>query len=197
MPTPTEPTDDRLLSRREAIRRAAFFLGVALTPSLLAGGLRAQAPAPGERAGLRALTAEQMETVTAAADRILPRTDTPGASDVGVPAYIDLMLSEYMSPDESRVFVAGLAQLDAMSRAAHGSSFARLPPDRQDVVLRALAVASQNQTGTFFHFLREATIVGYFTSETVGKTVLHYDPVPGRFDPCVPIAEVGNVNWTR
>jgi len=197
MPTPTEPTDDRLLSRREAIRRASLFLGVALTPSLLAGGLRAQAAAPGADAGLRALTAEQMQSLAAATDRILPRTDTPGASDVGVPAYIDLMLAEYMSADERQVFVSGLAQLDAMSRAAHGSAFVRLSPDRQDSVLRALAVASQNQTGTFFHLLREATIVGYFTSEIVGKTVLHYDPVPGRFDPCVPISEVGNVNWTR
>jgi len=197
MPTPTEPSDERQLSRREAIRRATLFLGVALTPSLLAGGLRAQTVAPGAGVGLRALSAEQLETVTAAAERILPRTDTPGASDVGVPAYIDLMLADYMSPDEKRVFVSGLAQLDAMSRATHGSTFVRLAPDRQDSVLRALAVASQNQTGSFFHLLREATIVGYFTSETVGKTVLHYDPVPGRFDPCLPISEVGNVNWTR
>ena len=42
------------------------------------------------------------------------------------------------------------------------------------------------------HFLRvrELTIVGYFTSETVGKTVLHYDPIPGRYDGCIPLAEV-------
>ena len=60
-----------------------------------------------------------------------------------------------------------------------------------------LAQASKNQEGTFFYQLKELTVVGYFTSETVGKTVLHYDPVPGRFDACVPIAEVGNVNWTK
>lgn len=30
-----------------------------------------------------------------------------------------------------------------------------------------------------FWQMRELTIIGYFTSELVGKTVLHYDPVPG------------------
>jgi hypothetical protein len=31
----------------------------------------------------------------------------------------------------------------------------------------------------------------------VGREVLHYDPVPGRWDPCVPLAEVGDRLWTR
>ena len=43
----------------------------------------------------------------------------------------------------------------------------------------------------------ELTVLGYFTSETVGKTVLHYDPVPGRFEACIPLAEVGNRAWTK
>ena len=45
--------------------------------------------------------------------------------------------------------------------------------------------------------VQELVITGYFTSEQVGKTVLHYDPIPGRYDACIPISEVGNVNWTR
>ena len=32
--------------------------------------------------------------------------------------------------------------------------------------------------------------------EQVGKNVLHYDPVPGRYDGCVPIDQVGRRNWT-
>jgi hypothetical protein len=51
--------------------------------------------------------------------------------------------------------------------------------------------------GRFFPLLREYTLLGYFTSERVGREVLHYDPVPGRWDPCVPLAEVGDRLWTR
>jgi hypothetical protein len=38
-------------------------------------------------------------------------------------------------------------------------------------------------------------ILGYFTSEQVGRHVLHYDPVPGRYESCIPIEQVGNRNW--
>ncbi|MFO1451714.1 MAG: gluconate 2-dehydrogenase subunit 3 family protein [Opitutaceae bacterium] len=191
----TASLESSLLSRREAIRRATLLVGVALTPSLLAGALRAQAAPPGAPA--RVLTPAQLETVTAIADRILPRTDTPGASDVGVPAFIDLMLADYLTVEERTVFVTGLAQLDNTCRTRHGAGFAQLTPARQDEQLLALAEASKSGIRTFLHLVREATIVGYFTSEVVGKTVTHYDPVPGRFDPCVPISEVGNVVWTR
>lgn len=191
----TASLESSLLSRREAIRRATLLVGAALTPSLLAGALRAQAAPPGAPA--RVLTPAQLETVTAIADRILPRTDTPGASDVGVPAFIDLMLADYLTVEERTVFVTGLAQLDNTCRTRHGAGFAQLTPARQDEQLLALAEASKSGTRTFLHLVREATIVGYFTSEVVGKTVTHYDPVPGRFDPCVPISEVGNVVWTR
>jgi hypothetical protein len=59
-----------------------------------------------------------------------------------------------------------------------------------------LAVAAQAKEKTFFHLVKELTLLGYFTSEPIGKNVLHYDPIPGRFDGCIPLAEVGNVSWT-
>ncbi|MBL9194118.1 MAG: gluconate 2-dehydrogenase subunit 3 family protein [Opitutaceae bacterium] len=191
----SDPVDPGLLSRREALRRAALLLGAALTPSLFTGALGAQ-PAAAGAAG-RGLTPSQLELVTALADRILPRTDTPGASDVGVPAFINLMVAGYLSEAERAVFLAGVADLNATSRRLHQADYARLSPAQQDALLRQLATASAGSKGTFLHLVREATIVGYFTSETVGKTVTHYDPVPGRFDACVPISEVGNVAWTR
>ena len=85
-----ETTTEKSLTRRDALKRAAVFLGVAISPSILNGVLRAQlaAAAPAKP---RFLSASQFGTVTTIAERILPRTDTPGALDVGVPAFIDLM----------------------------------------------------------------------------------------------------------
>ena len=64
-------------------------------------------------------------------------------------------------------------------------------------VLTRIAQASQNKEKTFFHQIKELTLLGYFTSEPVGKNVLHYDPIPGRYDGCIPLSEVGNKSWTR
>ncbi len=183
-------------TRREALRRAALLLGVAFTPSILAAATAGLTPpvATGETSRLgdpeRALLA-------ALAERLLPRTDTPGALDAGVPAFIERMVNAYFTDRERERFFAGLSHVDALSRSRLGDDFVRLRPDQQDTVLAALADAAVGQGVTFYSLVREATIVGYFTSELVGKTVLHYDPVPGRFDACIPISEVGNVAWTR
>jgi hypothetical protein len=64
-------------------------------------------------------------------------------------------------------------------------------------LLVEIAKASQQKEKTFFHQIRELTLVGYFTSEPIGKEVLHYDPIPGRFQGCIPLSEVGNKSWTR
>lgn len=185
------------MSRREAIKRATLFLGVAFSPSLLQGVMQAAEAAGAAGAKPVYLTAKQFEIVGGVAERILPRTDTPGALDVGVPAFIDLMFGKYLAPEDQQVVAAGLAEVDATSLAAHKKIFVQLTAAQQDALLTKLAEASKTKARTFFHQIKELTVLGYFTCETVGKTVLHYDPVPGRFDACLPLAEVGNRGWTK
>ena len=180
-PTPVPCT------RREALVRAAALAGLSLTPAWID---RVLAAAAGPVATLPPVRAA---VLAAAAERILPRTDTPGAAEVGVPAFLARLLEGYVSAVDRDTVLAGLDGLEAAARAAHGRGFAELPAAVQDALVRTAAEAG----GRFFPLLREYTLLGYFTSERVGREVLHYDPVPGRWDPCVPLAEVGDRLWTR
>jgi glucoside 3-dehydrogenase (cytochrome c) hitch-hiker subunit len=186
-----QPSDTALINRREAIRRAALLAGVALSPGWLALVGRAQTTA-----GKLYFTPAQATTVAAVADRILPRTDTPGAADVGVPKFIDLLYGEFMTPPEQQLLTAGLNEIEAAAKAAHGAAFATLTTAVQDSVLRGVAAAQQGRPESSFALIRSATVLGYFTSEEVGLKVLHYDPVPGAYDGCIPIDQVGRRNWT-
>lgn len=192
--TSSSVSESVLLTRREALKRAALVLGAALTPSIFDGALHAATPGAGSA---RLLNAAQLASVAAAAERILPKSDTPGAIDVGVPAFIDLMLAAYVLPADREMFMAGLANLEQRSRTTHRRGFAELGAAEQDALLRTIAGESQGKDKSFFALLKELTIVGYFTSAPVGKDVLKYDPVPGRWDPCVPLSEVGNRSYTR
>jgi gluconate 2-dehydrogenase gamma chain len=183
-----------LITRREAIRRTAVALGIAITPALLDGLVQAQTAGTPRANSPAFLTAKQYETVTAIAERILPKTDTPGAIDVGVPAFIDLMYGKYLLDDEKQVLSAGLGEVESLTG---GRAFAQLSPEQQDGLLRKIAEAAQEKEKTFFHLIKELTLLGYFNSEHVGKNVLHYDPIPGRYDGCIPLLSVGNVSWTR
>jgi hypothetical protein len=189
---PDKQTVPSLIGRREAIRRAALLAGVAFSPAWLTAIDQAARPAAqGSR-----LTPAQAAIAGAVVDRIIPRTDTPGAADVGVPAFIDLLYGEYMTAAERQMLTAGLNDVDTAAKSAHGGTFTTLTADRQDTVLRGIARAEEGKDQGFFRLIRSATILGYFTSEQVGRNVLHYDPVPGRYEGCIPIDQVGRRNWT-
>ena len=134
-----------MISRREAIQRAALLAGVALSPELFTFVGRAQTAA-----AKTYLSAAQGAIARAAVDRILPRTDTPGAVDVGVPAFIDLFYGEFMSPAEQKLFIKSLDDIEAAAKSAHGASFATLAAAQQDGVMRTVATAQQETTGSSF-----------------------------------------------
>ena len=195
--TPSTPvTTALLISRREAIRRTALLLGAAVSPSLIGCAERAMPAAAAAGATPRYFTPAEFALAGAVAERILPRTDTPGAIDAGVPSFLDLAYGEFMTAEERTMLADGLASLEARSAATHQTAFTALAAAQQDDLLRAIARDAAHLDRSFFRQIREATVLGYFTSEQVGRHVLHYDPVPARFDPCVPISEVGNVVWT-
>jgi gluconate 2-dehydrogenase gamma chain len=179
------------IGRREAIRRAALLAGVVLSPRWLP-----LADSAFPLAQARYLTPAQLALAGAIADRIIPRTDTPGAADVGVPAFIDLLYGEFMTEGERQRLITGLGDVETAAKSVHAASFPTLAADRQDVVLSNIARAEEGRDGGFFALIRSATVLGYFTSEPVGRNVLHYDPVPGRYDGCIPIEQVGRRNWT-
>ena len=57
------------------------------------------------------------------AEIIIPKTDTPGAKDVGVPAFIDKMLGECYKKEDQDRFVKGATDFDADAKATYGDTF--------------------------------------------------------------------------
>lgn len=132
-----------------------------------------------------ALTAHHRATITAAAERILPATDTPGATDAGVTTFIDRMLADWYDPAERDRLLGGLAELDARSRALGGRDFVNLTEADQTALLSAIdaEVAAGDH---WFAMLKFLTVWGYFTSEVAARETLGAFPLPGRYDGCAP-----------
>lgn len=128
----------------------------------------------------------ELALVTRIADLILPRTDTPGASDVGVPAFIDAMLAGWYSDGERADFRRGLAAID---RLAGGDGFLRHDEVAQNQTLERLdgREGAAGSAEAAFRTVKSLTLHGYFTSETIRKRVLGATVIPGRFDGCVQL----------
>ncbi|OLC99958.1 MAG: hypothetical protein AUI89_07775 [Gemmatimonadetes bacterium 13_1_40CM_3_65_8] len=147
------------------------------------------------RAGtLRALDAHQNETVATIAELIIPKTDTPGAREAGVPAFIDVMLADWADDDHRQQFTAGLANVDERARGLFAKDFVACSEAQQtqiltdlDAELARLRDTNSDTSKNFFHDMKWLTLTGYYTSEVGATTELHYRVVPGRYEPCYPL----------
>jgi gluconate 2-dehydrogenase gamma chain len=102
------------------------------------------------------------ETIAAMAARLIPTTDTPGATEAGVIHFIDQAFNGSLA-DELAATRAELAQFQAALEVEHpGVPFAALPADAQDRFL------SNREGSPFFERIREMTILGFFAMSSYG-----------------------------
>ena len=187
------------MDRRDALRLFGATAALPAAPDLLALGRRLHERLAA-RPALRTFDPHQNATVTAVADRILPATDTPGATAARVNEFADLLLAEW-APEETRAhFLAGLADLDARARAAFGKDFVDGGESDQVRILTLLedeAFRLKDQPGPhpepFFRMMKWVTMYGYYTSEVGARQELHFEIVPGRYLPCTPLGAAGGV----
>src|SRR5439155_9438857 len=108
------------------------------TEKLLIAAARVMRSLIGPHTTLRTLNSHQDATVTAIAERIIPRTETPGAADIGVDQFIDLILTEWYTKEECTRFLNGLADVDARTQASFGKQFVECSAGQQSEIMLAL-----------------------------------------------------------
>ncbi|TWB21687.1 gluconate 2-dehydrogenase subunit 3 family protein [Nitrospirillum bahiense] len=203
----------------------------------------ADAPFPADRrAGYIYFTAAEAAFIEAAVGRLIPADELGGgAIEAAVPLFIDRQLDgEYghasrwymqgpwapplktqgyqsrMTPAE--VYRSAIRAIDDMVAKQHGgASFAKLPPDEQDAVLKGLEANELTiedvDTKVFFTLLLQNTIEGFFSDPVYGgnKDMIGWRLIgfPGaRYDhgpfverhnqpyPLPPVGITGRPGWT-
>lgn len=188
------------MDRRELLQMISAATGFAMIggATLLAGctrrldqsDLRTAAP---PHAGDTALLTEITET-------ILPRTDTPGATDAQVVPFMLMIVEDCYPLADQATFRTGLAAFQSSCRAQLGRNFADLAPKQRTAFLTELdreARAFLPQPGGSAHYftmIKQLTLFAYFTSELVQTRVLRHVAIPGRFDGCHPY-RAGEPAW--
>jgi hypothetical protein len=199
-------SDNNLMNRRELLQRVAMLMGGAISAPAAIAVLNGCSPKPGSSWQPLFLSKEEGAMVEDVAELIVPRTTTPGAREVGVPAFIDVILKDaYPSEDQAR-FISGLKDFDAEAQRVHGKPFLQLPQTQRLSFLQqihdAAAAAEKVQADKevpagerkrpFILMMKELTLLGFFTSQVGATQVLQYVAVPGGFQACIPIAQAGN-----
>lgn len=174
------------MERRDLLRAFGAATALALLPhdtiaawARVATGLR---PSAG-------LSDAQLALVGAISDVIIPRTDTPSATEVLVPAFVDVVVSENYDDAERAAFLAGLDAIDAQAKNAGGAAFADLAPAARASAIEAFERAGdrRSEPNRTYWRLKGLIVHGYFTSEPVMKKVLKVEIMPGRFEGAAPM----------
>jgi len=180
--------------RRDFLRLAAY-LGVALVAPPIDA-----LPAPG-------LGPRELALVADVAELIIPATDTGGARAAGVPAFIDMMVTQWFNPDERTHFLEELQTFGDAARVRYGRPFVDLNEADQGtwfgeqlaaaergmiaspipILPRGAATAAPRSS--FAALMKRLTVVGFYTSELgatqeLNMTVI-FDNPPG----CAPVKQ--------
>ena len=186
------------MDRREVLRILATGSLLQLAPANLFAVLGEARRLIESQAAPRSLNAHQYATVKTMAEMIIPRTDTPGAADVGVAEFIDLMLTEWYDEAELTRFLGGLADVDSRSRARFGKDFVDCSSEEQSHTLGALGKEMAEQIGengprmrgrgatraNFYAMFRQLTLTAYYTSEVGATQALHFEIIPEPYEGC-------------
>jgi hypothetical protein len=196
------------MDRRSALKKAGVLAGSAVAmPSFFS---LLQSCKSETRLGWQPLFFTEIEAKTIAAilDMILPRTDTPGALDVKSDIFIDKVIAKTYVEEAQAKMRSEIAAFNSECEKNFGGAFIELNASDQVKVLQAAeknsgkfspgvwgtAVGKQETIG-FYRSIKSMAIWAYFSSEEIGEKVLAYDPVPGTFEPCIPLSE-GQNRWS-
>ncbi|TYA74778.1 gluconate 2-dehydrogenase subunit 3 family protein [Seonamhaeicola marinus] len=166
------------------------------------------------------LSEDEKYMVTHLSDIILPKTELPGAIDVNIPQFIDLMYNDVETDENKKIFKKGAQLFAEKSQKSLNKSISDISKEDFNVLLDAYFNVSVEESKKivnqlkknvknipeakldtyhiykFLYSIRQYTIFGYCTSEEVGENVLAYDPVPGAQLGCISTDETNGRAWS-
>ncbi len=192
-------------SRREIIQRAltaAGFTAFAGTGTLLSACASGADRRPVEVNGI--FSEAQRAWLDEVAETILPATDTPGAKAAGTGSFIALMVTDAYSPEERRIFMDGMAKLEAECTRSFQRGFLEADATQRHALLVRVDKEAYDHGLTidagepphYFRMIKELTVLGYFTSQIGYTQAMRYVESPGRWEPCVDY-KAGERAWAR
>ncbi len=166
-------------------------------------------------------TKEEGSVLTQLVDIILPKTDTPSASEVQVNLFIDRFASQVLDKKQQDFLRLSSSKFieKALKDSGKEKASALTSEDLEPVLANALKVSKEDEATyyrsinsyneaiakgepaqlddlvsqfAFANDLRRMTIWGYKSSEYIGEQVLAYLPVPGEYIGCGDLQELTN-----
>lgn len=178
------------MKRREALKHIGLTAGfVIATPSLIS--LLQSCTSNSETWVPQFFSEEQGIVIKNIVDVILPKTDTPSATEVNVPEFIDKYVNEVMDLEEQTVIKNAFDALITQIKSDYNQELVKVTEDNYknllDLYMKLPSEETPSKdptkmtTSQLLNKIKGLSIYAYKTTEIVGETILAYDPVPGSY----------------
>lgn len=174
------------MQRRTALKNLLIIAGgTVLIPSCVQEDRKASIPLDHLN-----LSADQEALMAEIAETIIPKTDTPGAKELGVHQFVLVMVDDCYEKDDQANFMKGLKAMNDVSKKEYNNSFVKCTPQqRQELLTRIDKQEIKGDVLGFFPLMKELTVQGYMKSQYVMSNLLVYELVPGRFNGSFPVKD--------
>lgn len=181
------------MERRQAVKALGAMAGVGLLlpDAVLARTGEMLEGAPPKR---RFFNGTEKRIVAGFAECVVPRTDTPGAADAGVPGWVEILVEDCYDYDDQQDFREGLMEIDQAARDRFKKGFSSLTYDQQVQLLTeiersdiALAKAERHAPPSFVRSFKDLVKFVYVSTERGANEAFSYIAIPGRYDGAAPV----------
>lgn len=181
------------MNRRELLQRTAILIGGSLlgADSLLAKNVDWDNLEFGpEGKGIGLFGKSQVKLINEIAETIIPSTNTPGAKAAKVGQFMATIVSDCYEPEKQKLFMEGLATLQAACQQKYKKSFMKCSPAQRTEFLEGLdstqrefqKMKKANEPNHYFRVIKDLVLWGYFTSEIGATQALRNIEYPGRYE---------------
>ncbi len=149
---------------------------------------------------------ESRNLIQAVVDTLIPKTDSPSASECGVHDFLIKVVSECTDTPTQNKFIDGLGALNTTAQSQFNKNFTDCSSAERSTVLAVAerrdapwpGIAGKVQLrylgSPFFMTLKKYTVIGYCTSEGGATQGLRYSHVPSVYSACEPY-HAGEKAW--
>ena len=186
------------MNRRDILRLTATMTGAAVVAPLASTLLTSCNMEPVIPFKPAYFTEDEYALIKTIADIILPKTDSPAASEVGAPQMIDQMVGTvYDEEDKIEHKEKFAALLLFLNGEENKSPFIDKSEEEQFTIIKSIEdreVEIELVKDAYLE-IKQQTIAYYLSSEEISKNYLNFLPVPGEYEPCITVEEAGGKAW--
>lgn len=175
------------MDRRTAIRNLALVIGgAALLPSCTEHN-------PVAHFKHFDINSDQQTLITDMAETIIPKTSTPGATDLNLYGFIMKMVDDCTKKADQQTFLKGMGEFNEVPKKLFNKSFADCSKKEKEDVLKSFEKKDNKYSKdmqAFVGTVKGLTVFGYTESKYFMTKEVVYELVPGRYNAHFPVKKL-------